>query len=109
MTPFYYIDGPLKGHTIHGDFKPTEADGVTYRKTTYAAMFKYKGSTYRAWVDIAYCIDDLSPKLNNNVCMAHMIIEKFGESGFHPYLRHLIKELPMYLDGSELQLIEIEE
>lgn len=57
MTPFLFVDGPLKGRSIPGDFRYHEhmVGPITwvYKKHTYAIITKVNGLTFRFYFDIA--------------------------------------------------------
>jgi len=57
MTPFLFVDGPLKGRSIPGDFKHHvhrigDINWVYY-KDTYAIITSINGLTFRLYFDIA--------------------------------------------------------
>ena len=66
MTPFYFLDGPLQGLTILSDFRDLKFQDVTYRKTTFAGIYRNQ----RLFCDVAYCgrvPDILPPEAHNNI------------------------------------------
>jgi len=60
---FYYIDGPLKGQTIVGDFRYHQHGSAIYTKHTYAMIVSQGNSKMRVYCDIASCSVDLPKEL----------------------------------------------
>ena len=111
MTPFYYLDGALKGLTIDGDFRPDNVGRYVYLKYTYAVIIQIEGYQFRVWCDVA--ARHLPPSLPEGALsnVKTEILKQPEEVTKEPPLlvlnneqmRRLLKVVP---DGGEIQIVE---